>query len=78
MSCGVGWRGSSDPELLWIWCRPAATAPIRPLPNLGTSISGGYTLKRKRPAVGGSLQTINAGDGVEKRELSYTIGGNVS
>ena len=22
---------SSDPMLLWLWCRPAATAPIRPL-----------------------------------------------
>ena len=24
------------------------------------------------------LQTINAGEGVEKREPSYTVGGNVS
>ena len=31
MSCGVGHRRSSDPVLLWLWCRPAATAPIRPL-----------------------------------------------
>ena len=31
VSCGVGCRRGSDPELLWIWCRPAATAPIRPL-----------------------------------------------
>ena len=32
MSYGVGRRCSSDPEkLLWLWCRPAATAPIRPL-----------------------------------------------
>ena len=23
------WVG--DPALLWLWCRPAATAPIRPL-----------------------------------------------
>ena len=23
---------SSDPELLWLWCRPAATAPFSPLP----------------------------------------------
>ena len=28
MSCGVGGRGSLDPALLWLWCRPAATAPI--------------------------------------------------
>ena len=31
MSCGVGRRCGSDPVLLWLWCRPATTAPIRPL-----------------------------------------------
>ena len=31
MSCGVGGRHGSDPSLLWLWCRPGATAPIRPL-----------------------------------------------
>ena len=31
MSYGVGRRHSSDPALLWLWCRPAATALIRPL-----------------------------------------------
>ena len=31
MSCGGGHRHSSDPALLWLWCRLAATAPIGPL-----------------------------------------------
>ena len=31
MSCGVGCKRGSDPALLWLWCRPVATAPIRPL-----------------------------------------------
>ena len=31
MSCGVGRRRGSDLALLWLWRRPAATAPIRPL-----------------------------------------------
>jgi len=31
VSCGVGCRRGSDPTLLWPWCRPAATALIRPL-----------------------------------------------
>ena len=31
MSCGVGCRRGSDTELLWLWCRPAATALVRPL-----------------------------------------------
>ena len=31
MSCDVGCRCGSDPELLWLWRRPVATAPIKPL-----------------------------------------------
>ena len=31
MSCGVGRRHGTDPALLWLWCRVAATALIRPL-----------------------------------------------
>jgi len=30
VSCGVGHRNDLDPTLLWLWGRPAATAPIRP------------------------------------------------
>ena len=31
MSCGLGRRRGSNPALLWLWGRPAAAAPIRPL-----------------------------------------------
>ena len=31
MSRGVGRRRGSDRALLWLWYKPAATAPIRPL-----------------------------------------------
>ena len=31
MSCVVGLRRSSDMALLWLWHRPAGTAPIQPL-----------------------------------------------
>ena len=31
VSCGVGCRRGSDPAWLWLWRRPVATAPIRPL-----------------------------------------------
>ena len=31
VSCGVGCRCGSDPAMLWLWRRPVATAPIRPL-----------------------------------------------
>ena len=29
MSCGVGCKHASDPVLLWLWRRQAATAPTR-------------------------------------------------
>ena len=29
MSCSVGRRQSSNPVLLWLWCRPVATALIQ-------------------------------------------------
>ena len=31
VSCGVGHRHGLDPELLWLWHRPADTAPTGPL-----------------------------------------------
>ena len=31
MNCGVGHRRGSDSESLWLWCKPAAVASIRPL-----------------------------------------------
>ena len=31
MSCGVGHRRGLDLALLWLWCKPVATALMRPL-----------------------------------------------
>ena len=31
MSCGIAHRHVSDPELLWLWHRPVATAQMSPL-----------------------------------------------
>ena len=45
MSCGVGWRHGLD--LLWLWCRPAAMAPIRPL-AWEFPYAVGAALKRQR------------------------------
>ena len=36
-----------------------------------------YHLTLVRMTITKRLQTINAGEGVEKRELSYTVGGTV-
>ena len=41
VSCGVGRRCGSDPELLWLWRRPVATAMIRPLAWEPTYAAGG-------------------------------------
>ena len=29
MSYGIGHKRGLDPKLLWLWCRPAATAPMQ-------------------------------------------------
>ena len=47
MSCGVGHRCGSDPMLLWLWCRPAATARIRPLAR-ELPYAAGAALKSKK------------------------------
>ena len=41
-------RCSSDPALLWLWCRLAATAPIRPLAWEPPYAAGSGPRKAKR------------------------------
>ena len=51
LGCGVGCRRSSDPVLLWLWWRPAATAPIQPLvwePPYATGAALEKTQKKKK------------------------------
>ena len=47
LDCAVGCRRGSDPALLWLWCRPAATAPIWPL-GWEPPYSVGVALKRQK------------------------------
>ena len=47
MSCGVGCRRGWDPEWLWLWRRPVATAPIRPL-AWEHPCAAGAALKRQK------------------------------
>ena len=49
MSCGVGHSHGSDPALLWLWCRPAATALIRLLDWEPPYASGVALEKANRP-----------------------------
>ena len=46
VSCGVGCRRSSDPQLLCLWCRLAAVALVGPLAWKLTHAVG-VTLKRQ-------------------------------
>jgi len=43
---GVGCRPCSDPTLLWLWCRPAAAAPVGPL-GWGPPCAVGVTLEKR-------------------------------
>ena len=47
MSCSVGCRRGSDPMLLWLWHRPAATALIGPL-GWEPPYAAGEALKRQK------------------------------
>ena len=49
-SCGGGCRRGSDPKLLWLWLRPAATAPVRPL-AWEPPYAAGVALKKKSTKV---------------------------
>ena len=53
MSCGVGLRHGLDLALLWLWRRPAATAPIRPL-AWEAPCGMGVALKRQKTKGGGA------------------------
>ena len=52
MSCGVGRRHGSDMTLLWLWCRPAATAPIHPLAGEPPCAMGVALKKKKKKKLG--------------------------
>ena len=47
MSCGVGHSRGLDLACLWLWHRPAAVAPIRPL-AWGPPYAVGAALKRQK------------------------------
>ena len=48
MSYDVSCRPGSDPVLLWLWCRPASTAPIGPLAWKPPYATGAAQEKAKR------------------------------
>ena len=61
VSCGVCCRCGLDPALLWLWRRPAATAPIRPL-------------AREPPHAVGAAQEMAKRQKKEKKPTKHTWG----
>ena len=55
MSCGIGRGRGSDPELLWLWCSPIATALLRCLAWESPHVVG-VALKRKKKK---KIRTMN-------------------
>ena len=66
VSSGAGCRWSSDPELLWLWHRPTATAPIGPL--TWTSICFG-----SGPRKGKMTKTNKQKKKTKKNKLYYLL-----
>ena len=72
MSCGVGRRCSLDPSLLWLWRRPVATAPIRPLAWEPPYATGVAQEMAKRPKKKKEIDGHNSGF-VQENKISFLI-----
>ena len=59
MSCGVRRRHSSDPSLVWLWCRPVASALIGSL-AWEPLYAMGVALKSKKKTISHKQRTVTA------------------
>ena len=77
MSCGVGHRHGSDLALLWLWCRPVATALIQPIAwESPYAMGSALKIKKTKETKKNRLEEINCilGDTEEcKRDLPKRI-----
>ena len=67
VSCGVGRRRGSDPALLWLWRRPAATVLIRPLawePPYAVRAAQEMAKKRQRKKNAVSIHIVKLHKGI--------------
>ena len=71
VSCGIGLRCSLGPTLLWLWCKPAATAPIRPLAWEPLYATDAALKKRKQNKMVKSMYLRNTPKNYEKPHLKY-------
>ena len=80
VSCGVGHRFFSDPLLLWLWCRPVATALIVPLAweppyAAGAALKRQERKKESSPSFAESAQLSGAGVSVTPSSAPFAEAG---
>ena len=79
MSWGVGRRCGSEPKLLWLWCRPEAIAPIRPLAWEPPYIMGMARKSKKKKKEREKITLMILGSGTEMQNAfshrMYVING---
>ena len=71
----MGRRRSSDPAFLWLWRRPAATAPIRPLawePPHATGAAQEMVKRQKKKERKKHLEVFNMKDKEHNQLESWT------
>ena len=73
MSCGIGCRRGSDPALLWLWQRPAATAPIGPLAWEPPYAAGAAQEMAKRQKKKETLGKPKLRETCKKKKLFYIL-----
>ena len=74
MSCGVGHRHGSDPTLLWLWCRPAVTAPNGPLawePPYAVGVAPEKTKNKKQKSKTGNIDCGSLLEGLSPESITY-------
>ena len=76
MNCGVGCRCSSDPALLWQWCRPAATALVRSLAwespyDVGRALEKAKRQKKKKAQITVFLKLLKFRFTLTKKHILY-------
>ena len=64
MSCGVGRRHGSDLELLWLWRRLTAIAPMRPLAWEPPHVAGVALKRPKKKKKNIATKTIMTKDSI--------------
>ena len=76
-SCGVGHRRGSDSTLLWLWCRLAPGALLRPLARELPYAAGSAFLKKKKKKKKKKASKINVGERGWAKSTESSCGINV-